>query len=384
MTASIVVLGSTGSIGTQTLEVAGNLGLEVTTLAAGHPGDTLLTQARRFPDAQIVVAGGDSDERKHFELQLGGRVEFGDDAIATAASRQGSVVVNGIVGAAGLSATLAALEAGNRVGLANKESLVAGGPVVKAALREGRGEIIPIDSEHSAIYQCLVGESIEDVSRLVLTASGGPFRGMTTEQLVGVTPDQALRHPTWEMGRRVTIDSATLFNKGLEVIEAHYLFDLDYDRIDVVIQPQSIVHSMVEFVDGSWKGHLGHADMRIPIQYALTAPRRATGMATPFQFPGVTLEFEEPDRNTFHALDLAFDAGRQGGSSPAVMNAADEVAVEAFLDGRLGFPGITQLVARTLEGVEWRELSSLDDVMAVDAEARVLAGSLISAVGYTD
>ncbi|HEY5889984.1 MAG TPA: 1-deoxy-D-xylulose-5-phosphate reductoisomerase [Acidimicrobiia bacterium] len=380
MTVSIIVLGSTGSIGTQTLEVADNLGLEVTVLAARHPGETLLAQARRFPDAQIVVATGSSDERKHFESQLGRRVEFGDDAVAAAASHHGSVVVNGIVGAAGLAATLAALGAGNRVGLANKESLVAGGPVVKAALLDGIGEIIPVDSEHSAIYQCLVGESIGDVSRLMLTASGGPFRGMTPEQLEGVTPAEALRHPTWEMGRRVTIDSATLFNKGLEVIEAHYLFGLDYDRIDVVIHPQSIVHSMVEFVDGSWKGHLGQADMRIPIQYALTAPQRSVGIAARFQFPGVTLAFEEPDRNTFPALDLAFEAGRQGGSSPAVMNAADEVAVEAFLEGRLGFPGIAELVARTLEGVEWRDLTSLEDVIAVDAEARVLAGSLISAV----
>ncbi len=380
MTASIVVLGSTGSIGTQTLEVADNLGLEVATLAAGHPGDTLLNQARRYPDSEVVVAGGTADERKLFESQLGRRVDFGADAVAAAASRPRSVVINGIVGAAGLAATLAALAAGNRVGLANKESLVAGGPVVKAALVGGGGEIIPVDSEHSAIYQCLVGESIDDVSRLMLTASGGPFRGMSPEQLEGVTPEEALRHPTWDMGRRVTIDSATLFNKGLEVIEAHYLFDLDYDRIDVVVHPQSIVHSMIEFVDGSWKGHLGHADMRIPIQYALTAPDRAPGIAPSFQFSGVTLEFEEPDRRSFPALDLAFDAGRQGGSSPAVMNAADEVAVEAFLQGRLGFLGISDVVARTLEGVEWRDLSSLDDVIAVDGEARIMAASLISGV----
>jgi 1-deoxy-D-xylulose-5-phosphate reductoisomerase len=378
VTGSIVVLGSTGSIGTQTLEVAANLGLDVVALAANRPGDLLLEQARRFPDAAVVVAGGSVGEREEFVSSLGSRVSFGPESVVEVAATPDSIVVNGIVGASGLPPTLSALGAGNRLGLANKESLVAGGPVVRKARETSSGHIIPIDSEHSALYQCLVGEDVSDIARLMLTASGGPFRGKTREDLEGVTAEEALQHPTWDMGRRVTIDSATLFNKGLEVIEAHYLFDIDYDRIDVVVHPQSVLHSMVEFVDGSWKGHLGHADMRIPIQYALTTPRRAQGLAPPFDFSGRLFEFEEPDRVAFPALDIAYAAGREGGSSPAVMNAADEVAVEAFLQRRLGFLGITEVVSRTIEAVEWRPMESLDDVLAVDAESRSYAASLIS------
>ncbi|MDH3464057.1 MAG: 1-deoxy-D-xylulose-5-phosphate reductoisomerase, partial [Acidimicrobiia bacterium] len=213
---------------------------------------------------------------------------------------------------------------------------------------------------------------------LVLTASGGPFRGWGRKSLGSVTPEQALRHPTWDMGPRITIDSATLFNKGLEVIEAHFLFGIDYDRIAVVVHPQSILHSVVEFVDGSWKGHLGHADMRIPIQYAITAPERAPGLAQPFDLAGMTLEFEAPDHESFPALGIAFEAGRRGGSAPAVLNAADEIAVAAFLDGRLGFLGITRVVESTLDRVEWRPLGDFEDVVAVDREARHVAESLVA------
>jgi 1-deoxy-D-xylulose-5-phosphate reductoisomerase len=287
-------------------------------------------------------------------------------------------VVNGIVGAAGLRATVGALEAGNRVALANKESLVAGGPVVKAALSRHGGELIPVDSEHSALMQCLIGESPHSVARLMLTASGGPFRGRDRDSLRDVTPEEALRHPTWEMGRRITIDSATLFNKGLEVIEAHHLFDIPFERIDVVVHPQSILHSAVEFVDGSWKGHFGRADMRIPIQYALTSPERAPTPVQPFSFASLALTFEEPDRATFPAIHLAFAAGAQGGSSPAVLNAADEVAVEAFLQRRLGFLGIAEVVARTMELVPWREVTDVETVLAADAEARATAAALIA------
>jgi 1-deoxy-D-xylulose-5-phosphate reductoisomerase len=236
--------------------------------------------------------------------------------------------------------------------------------------------MIPVDSEHSALYQCLAGEPAEAVARLMLTASGGPFRGRDRASLADVTPDEALNHPTWEMGRRVTIDSATMFNKGLEVIEAHFLFDIPYDRIDVVIHPQSILHSAVEFVDGSWKGHIGQPDMRIPIQYALTAPERLASPAEPFTLAGLSLDFEEPDREAFPALDIAYEAGRQGGSSPATLNAADEVAVEAFLQGRLGFLGITEVVSQTVEGIEWREVTTVDEVLDVDREARALAVAL--------
>lgn len=378
MTRPVVVLGATGSIGSQTLEVADNLGLEVAGLAARGPSAELLKLGGRYPAARIAVAGGSGEERATFETDLGRPVIFDGEAVIELARTPGAIVVNGIVGAAGLRATVAALEAGNRVALANKESLVAGGPVVKAALASHGGELIPVDSEHSALMQCLVGESPRSVARLMLTASGGPFRGRDRDSLADVTPEEALRHPTWEMGRRITIDSATLFNKGLEVIEAHYLFDIPFEKIDVVIHPQSILHSAVEFVDGSWKGHFGLPDMRVPIQYALTAPQRAPTPVPPFSFGSLSLTFEEPDRVTFPAIDLAFAAGAEGGSAPAVLNAADEVAVEAFLQGRLGFLGIAEVVARTIEMVPWREVTDVETVLAADAEARATAAALIA------
>jgi len=378
VTRPVVVLGATGSIGSQTLEVADNLGFEVVGLAARDPSPGLEKLAARYPSARIAVAGGSAEDRKSFEIRVSRPVTYDTDSVIDLARIPGAIVVNGIVGAAGLRATVAALEAGNRVALANKESLVAGGPVVKAALSEHGGELIPVDSEHSALMQCLVGESPDSVARLMLTASGGPFRGRDRDSLAEVTPEEALRHPTWEMGRRITIDSATLFNKGLEVIEAHYLFDIPFEAIDVVVHPQSILHSAVEFVDGSWKGHFGRPDMRIPIQYALTAPERARAPVQPFSFSDLSLTFEELDRITFPAVDLAFAAGAQGGSSPAVLNAADEVAVEAFLQGRLGFLGITEVVARTMEMVPWREVIDVETVLAVDAEARATAAALIA------
>jgi 1-deoxy-D-xylulose-5-phosphate reductoisomerase len=381
VTRPVVVLGSTGSIGKQALQVADHLGLEVRAIAARTPGADLAAQAARYPDATVIATGGASSERAHFRETTGREVSFDMDALVEAASISDVTVINGIVGSAGLRATLAALEAGNRVGLANKESLIAGGPVVKRALSSGTGELIPVDSEHSALYQCMIGEDPAAVRRLMLTASGGPFRGRDRQFLETVTPEQALDHPTWNMGRRITIDSATLFNKGLEVIEAHYLFDVGYDRIDVVVHPQSIIHSMVEFVDGSWKAHLGHADMRIPIQYALTAPNRSPGVADGFLFPGRSLDFEAPDRDAFPALDISFRAGREAGSSPAVLNAADEVAVEAFLQGRLGFTGIPRVVEETLDIIDWREVDDFDGVVAVDREARGVAASLLTGSG---
>ena len=380
MTGPLVVLGATGSIGKQTLEVAANLGLEVAALAARMPSPELVELAKRYPGATIIVAGGSTEEREQLSATLGRPVRYGSESVLEAAAAPGSIVVNGIVGAAGLRATVAALEAGNRVALANKESLVAGGHVVRAALERHGGELLPVDSEHSALYQCLVGESIDDVSRLILTASGGPFRGRTRDSLLGVTPEEALRHPTWDMGPRITIDSATMFNKGLEIIEAHYLFGVSYDRIAVVVHPQSILHSAVEFLDGSWKGHLGHPDMRVPIQYALTAPDRVTSLADPFTLTGLRLDFEALDRDAFPAIDIAYEAGRAGGSAPAVMNAADEIAVEAFLQRRLGFTAIADVVERTLEEVKWTEVGTVDDVVAVDAEARAVAAGFIAGV----
>jgi 1-deoxy-D-xylulose-5-phosphate reductoisomerase len=379
VSAALVVLGATGSIGTQTLEVAYNLAFEVAVLAARRPSPKLAELGRRYPDAEVVVAGGSSEERSQLATEIGRNPTHGAEAIIESAGATDRLVVNGIVGAAGLRATVAALLAGNRVALANKESLVSGGPVVKAALAAG-GELLPVDSEHSALHQCLAGEPSESVARLILTASGGPFRGRSRETLADVTPEEALRHPTWDMGPRITIDSATMFNKGLEIVEAHHLFDVGYDRIDVVVHPQSVLHSAVEFVDGSWKGHMGHPDMRVPIQYALTAPERASNPGRRFDPIGLDLTFEAPDRDAFPAIDIAYEAGRAGGSAPAVMNAADELAVEAFLQGRLGFLGIPEVVARTLEQVEWRELATVEDVVEVDGEARSAAAGLIAGV----
>jgi len=286
-------------------------------------------------------------------------------------------VINGIVGVAGLAASVAALEAGNRLALANKESLVAGGPVVLAALKQGGGELIPVDSEHSALFQCLMGEALPAVRRLILTASGGPFRGSSSGDLNAVTVEQALDHPTWSMGPRITIDSASLMNKAFEVIEAHFLFGFGYDQIDVVVHPQSVVHSLVEFVDGSLKAHLGEPDMRVPIQFAVTEPARAAGDLAEFDLIGRTLTFEAPDPKVFRCLALGYEAGRAGGSAPAVLNAADEVAVRAFLERRIGFSSIPEIVERTLEATPISEPTTVGDVMAVDREAREHAISLI-------
>ena len=378
MSKALVVLGATGSVGRQTLEVADDLGYRVVGIGARTPGPELAALAAAHPDAAVAAAGGTRDERKALESELTGRkVEFGTEALTALAAIPETIVMNAVVGVAGLPHTLAALGAGNRLALANKESLVAAGPLVRAALKLG-GELVPVDSEHSAIFQCLIGEHPEGVARVILTASGGPFRGWDHDRLEAVTPEQALRHPNWVMGRRITVDSATLVNKALEVIEAHFLFDLDFDRISVLVHPQSIVHSMVEFSDGSFKAHLGRPDMRIPIAFALTHPTRGRSLVEPFAWPGQTLTFEEPDLDGFPALRLGFEAGRKGGSAPAVFNTADEVAVEAFLQGRLGFTGIPRVIAGTLETVPDVQISSLEDVIEIDRQARTAAAALIA------
>lgn len=347
-------------------------------MAAKGGSEELFDLGLTWPDAQLVVAAATDDERVRFTDAFGKRVSFGPESVQEVAATPGAVVINGIVGSVGLAASVAAIEAGNRLGLANKESLVAGGPVLLAARARTGAEIIPVDSEHSAIYQCLKGERASDVARIVLTASGGPFLGRSRRDLENVTPSEALAHPTWEMGKRISIDSATLVNKGLEVIEAHFLFDLPFEQIDVVVHPQSIVHSLVEFVDGSSKAHLGEPDMRVPIQYAVTFPHRSPGGLAPFELGGKTLTFLEPDRATFRALDLAYEVGNMGGSSPAVFNAADEVAVQAFLEGRLSFLGIVDVIERTVSRMPTVDLDSVADVLAVDAEARSVADQLIS------
>ncbi|MCH7669933.1 MAG: 1-deoxy-D-xylulose-5-phosphate reductoisomerase [Acidobacteria bacterium] len=366
----IVLLGATGSIGTQTREVAKRHGWEIVGLAAHRASSDIIRAAREYPDAAVVVTDPSKDGREHLVSELGARVSFGIEAMVDMAASPGAIVVNGVVGAVGLRSSVAALKAGNRLALANKESLVAGGPVVIAAAQQGHAEIIPVDSEHSALWQCLVGEKRGDVRRLIVTASGGPFRGRTTKDLLTVTVDEALNHPTFAMGQRLTIDSATLMNKALEVIEAHYLFDMSYDQIDVVVHPQSIIHSMVEYIDGAIIAQIGVPDMHLPIQYALSYPDRVQTPPEDLDLTAQALTFYEPDVTTFRCLALGYAAGRAGGSAPTTLNAADEVAVAAFLDGRISFLTISEVVEAVLDDAEHGPLCTVDDVIAYDTAAR--------------
>lgn len=355
--------------------------MEVRGLAARRGSAALLAGAARHPHAQVAVAAPTTAESRRCARLLGRRVSFGPEAVAELAGLPGCIVLNGVVGAAGLPASLAALEAGNRLALANKESLVAGGPLLAEAQRRGGGELVPVDSEHSAVAQCLAGEDPAAVRRLLLCASGGPFRGRRVPELAKVTVAEALAHPIWRMGRRISIDSATMMNKGFEVIEAHHLFQVPYDRIEVVIHPQSVVHSLVEFVDGSVKAQLGLPDMRLPIQYALTYPARVESTLRPFDLAGRELAFHRPSLRSFPCLRLGYEAGRAGGSAPAVLNAADEVAVRAFLDGRIGFGAIPKLIEKVLAALPSRPLTGLDDLLAADAEARETAAAALGRAG---
>lgn len=368
----LAVLGSTGSIGRQALDVAARFPdrVEVVALAAHRSVVQLAEQARAFGVERIAI-GDETREPELRRLLPDADVGSGSAAVEALATECGAdVVLNSLVGAAGLRVSAAALDAGVRLALANKESLVVGGRLITERVRHP-GQLIPVDSEHSAIFQCLVGEDPAEVSRIWLTASGGPFRGRTAASLAGVTVNEALAHPRWTMGPKITIDSATLMNKGLETIEAHYLFGTPYDRITVIVHPQSCVHSMVEYRDGSVKAHLGATDMRVPIQYALSCPARWEAPLPPVDFASLgSLTFEEPDREAFPCLDLAIAAGRQGGTMPATMNAANEVAVAGFLDGSLGFGDIPRIVERVMGAHDGFEPGSIEDVEAVDAWAR--------------
>lgn len=338
-------------------------------MAARSISTSLIELARGWPQAAIAV----ESEETPAPTDLSGRLSFGVAAISELAARDDVTVVNAVVGAAGLRYSLATLEAGNRLGLANKESMVAAGALVQRVATASGAELIPIDSEHSALHQCLAGEPRSSIASLILTASGGPFRGRSKADLTDVTPAEALDHPTWKMGGRITIDSATLVNKGLEVIEAHHLFGIEASRIKVVVHPQSIVHSTVQFVDGAMKAHIGHPDMRVPIQYALTYPDRATNPGDPFSLAGLTLTFEEPDRTTFPGLDLAYEVLSRGQSAPAAYNAADEVAVAAFLEGRIRFGDIVPVIERTVGACDPSPVDSFEDVVAADRAARLTA-----------
>lgn len=378
---SVAVLGSTGSIGTQTIEVvaAEPDRYEIVALAAGSSVEQLAEQARAVRP-QVVGIADDSRAAELKELLPAGvELVAGPGALAELAT-VADVAVNGVVGFAGLPVTMAALSAGKRLALANKESLIAAGPVVRSVRDTPGAEIVPVDSEHCAVHQCLrSGEGTRRLSRVVLTASGGPFRGRTAADLASVTVDQALAHPTWSMGPKITIDSSTLMNKGLEVIEAHELFDVDYDDIDVVVHPQSIVHSMAEFSDGTTIAQLSMPDMRLPITYALSYPDRgAVAFGRMDWTTPTTLDFEPPDRDTFRCLALAYAAGRSGGTAPAWFSAANEVAVDAFLERRIGWRSIADLVDASLQAWDGSAASSLDDVLAADAAGRATATELLA------
>ena len=347
----VALLGATGSIGRQALEII-----------------------EADPELELVAAASGSKPING----LAPLTQVGGDLTEVLDRAEPDVVLNAVVGFAGLPATFWALERGVDLALANKESLVAGGDLAVAAWKKGGGRILPVDSEHSAAFQLLEGRSPDTVDSLVLTASGGPFRGRSRAELAGVTPAEALAHPTWNMGPKITVDSATLMNKGLELIEAHSLFDLEYARIEVVVHPTSVVHALVRLRDGAALAHVGYPDMRVPISYALTYPERAATPIPPLEFgSGLILEFAPPDEQAFPCLSLARAAGETGGTAPCVLNAANEVAVAAFLDERLSFLGIPDVVERTLSSMETPPARDLDELTAIDAEARRTASALM-------
>ncbi|MEQ1861908.1 MAG: 1-deoxy-D-xylulose-5-phosphate reductoisomerase [Chthoniobacteraceae bacterium] len=362
----VVILGATGSIGASAREVARDIPdrMEIVGMSAHSNEAALREAAKEFPGAKLAISSGDGGDERLVELATLPEVDM---------------VLIAIVGTAGLRPALAAIEAGKDLAVASKEILVMAGEAVMTAAREHGVQVLPVDSEHNAIYQCLEGHASEHVRRLILTASGGPFRTLPAGQLANVTIEQALKHPTWEMGRKITIDSATLFNKGLEMIEARWLFDVGMARVDVIIHPQSIIHSMVEFIDGSVLAQLSVTDMCFPIQYAVTWPDRVPNTLPPLDFAQLArLEFELPRRADFPALDLARSAGEAGGTLPAVLNAANEVAVAAFLDRRCGFPAIWQTVERVMQQHTPVAAPELAAILDADLWARRRAAELLS------
>jgi 1-deoxy-D-xylulose-5-phosphate reductoisomerase len=383
----LAIIGSTGSIGRQTLEVAEHLREKIVIygLAAHSSLELLAEQVKKYRPPVVVLA--ESANRQAFVSLLDdswqGRLLTGPEGLEELATDpEVEMVVSAAVGAAGIRPTLAAVKAGKAVALANKETLVAAGELIMAEVAKGKTPFLPVDSEHSAVFQCLLGEDRSSVKNIYLTASGGPFRETGLSGLAKATPEEALAHPTWKMGKKITIDSATLMNKGLEVIEAHWLFALDYDRIQVVIHPQSIVHAVVEMVDGFFTAQLGPADMRLPIQFALTCPERRENPFARLDLPTLgRLDFSPPDLERFPCLALAYAAGRKGGTMPAVMNAANEEAVSAFLEGRIGFCAIPALVEKVMENHEKEDFLSSPDLEAIlhaDNQARRVFSSLLN------
>lgn len=382
MKREIAIMGSTGSIGTQALDViAANPNLyNVYALTANNNVELLEKQARRFMPEVVVIANESHYERLKSDLSdLPIKVYAGAEAICQVVTASPvDVVLASLVGFAGLKPTIEAIRAGKAIALANKETLVVAGELITALANEYKVPILPVDSEHSAIFQCLQGEQDSEVEKIILTASGGPFRTMSMEQLETVTKDQALKHPNWDMGAKVTIDSASMMNKGFEVIEAKWLFGVPYDRIEVVVHPQSIVHSMVQYHDGAVKAQLGAPDMHLPIQYAFSYPYRLKSDFPRISFSEISaLTFERPDTRRFRNLELAYRALSEGGSMPCVLNAANEICVSAFLRDEVGFLRMSDIIEKTMDMVPCEKNPTLDDYMRIDLEARKVASSLL-------
>lgn len=380
---NISILGSTGSIGTQALSVvAANPDLyRVTAITAQSNADLLISQALQFKPAMVVIC----DDSKYGTVKsaLSGttiQVLSGEDGLCEAASLpEADLVLTAVVGAVGLKPTIAAIKAGKDIGLANKETLVVAGDLITALAKEYGVRIIPVDSEHSAIFQCLVGEEQDTIEKIYLTASGGPFRGQSPEFLSTVTKNEALKHPNWVMGAKITIDSASLMNKGLEVIEAKWLFGLEPDQIDVIVHPQSIIHSLVQFNDGSMKAQMGLPDMKLPIHYALAYPERISSDFKRFSFMDYPdLSFHQADKETFRNLELAYLAMRRGGNMPCIINAANEVVVNAFLQDQIGFLQMSDVIESCMEGIEFVAEASLNNYLETDRYTRIFAGELVT------
>lgn len=379
---TITILGSTGSIGTQTLDVVRwhpDM-FSVYAIVANNSADKLIEQAREF-QPEVVVINNEIHYSKLKEAlsDLPIKVFAGADAVNQVAAMQCvDIVVTAMVGYAGLASTMAAIKAGRRIALANKETLVVAGELITKMVHEYHAEIVPVDSEHGAIFQCLVGEKEKEVDKLIITASGGPFRTMAFDELRHVKAADALKHPTWQMGAKITIDSASLMNKGFEVMEARWLFGITDEHIDVVVHPQSIVHSMVQFVDGSIKAQLGMPDMRLPIQYALAYPDRIESQIERMDFAKIsTLTFEKPDTERFPNLKLAFEALHRGGNAPCVLNAANEVVVAAFLQDRISFTGMSEVIAKAMENMAYIKNPTYDELVETDKTAREYTKNLI-------
>lgn len=386
MNKNIAILGSTGSIGTQTLDVVRVFPdkFKVSVLSASNSADELITQALEFRPKIVVIISQEAYLKvKEALANTDIQVLCGEDALVEAVELEEiDVVLNAIVGSAGLKPTVRAIQCGRDIALANKETLVVSGELIMNLVKQHNVKMLPVDSEHSAIFQCLVGEP-SPIEKIYLTASGGPFRGWTREQLQHVGKAQALKHPNWSMGAKITIDSASLMNKGLEIIEAKWLFDLTINQIDVIVHPQSIIHSIVQFEDGSMKAQMGLPDMKLPIQYALTYPQRYLNNFKRFDFMNYgQLTFEKPDLTTFRNLQLAYNALAAGGNRCCVLNAANEIAVAAFLEDKVSFLGMSDIIEETLCQIENKNNLSLDDYIAYDKESRIVAQDLINKIKH--